>query len=230
MPKDPRPTMSFTDLVAKKNTDALKPFIDEQVRQAKSELARQQLAYFAPVMTRLSVLEQIAKDRFGYTKEQLTELSWDQEDIAFGCAKSDQPAEAGDHLRCTARFKLNGKASAEQVVVDNLDRPHPMTKSKKFLGETEALLIGHKTGETVPMPPPAPTVTDFTVEIHRVAKYPKPPVPTPQAAAPTPAAEATPPEASSASEAPAAPEQPSEGVPADNAPDALAADPSQGGN
>lgn len=189
MSKNPRPTLSFADLVGKTNRDALVPVIQQEVEKAKQVLARQQLSYFAPVMTRLAVLERLAKEKFGLSKEEMTQLSWDEEDIAFGVAKSEEPAERGDHLRVTSRHLHNGQQFVEQIIMNTLDVANAITKTKNFLGNTEELLIGHKAGETVTMPPPAEGVTEFTIEIHRVAKYPKAPAPV-EAATPaeTPAA------------------------------------------
>lgn len=198
MAKDPRPTDSFANLVGKANRDALKPFIQQEVAQARGELARQQLSYFAPVVTRLTVLERILQEKFGYTREQLTEISWDVEDTALGLVKTDEPAAEGDHVRLTANFKVNGRDKVEESIVDHLDQPHPITQQKKLLGDSEKLLIGAKTGDTVSMPSPVPGITDFTILVQRVSKHVDQEVP-PTEVAPV---EATAPEA-----APEAPPQ-----------------------
>jgi hypothetical protein len=167
MQKEPRPTMSFTDLVARKNTDALKPYIDQRINDLGMKLAQGQLQAFSPILLRLSALEQIAQEKLGETGESIGNRIVVLEDKALGIELVEGPAEAGDTVRYTIQagdqpetFKQTSRSLAQKFV-----SPEDQ--------QIQQAMVGLKTGESVSVELASMKKT-YKLVVERVSRKPRP--------------------------------------------------------
>jgi FKBP-type peptidyl-prolyl cis-trans isomerase (trigger factor) len=144
--KQAHPTASFADLVADAQLNRLKPFIAETVQVMGAQLARQQLASQANILTRLTVLEKLAKEKLGETDETLAARTADEEDSALSFVATTEPATEGNMVRVSLKAYEDGQKPSEdytRAVIRRLNVvPH------QFHPDIEAALVGMKAGES----------------------------------------------------------------------------------
>lgn len=144
--REAHPNQSFTDLVSQKNVEALKPFVFQMVQGMAAQLARQQLAATAGMLTRLSVLEELAKDKLGETDDSLAERVAVREDDALRLVASTEPAKEGDMVRVSLRGGVEGDVQNGEFVRAVLRKL--ATEPMQFHPELEKGIVGMSTGET----------------------------------------------------------------------------------
>jgi hypothetical protein len=144
--KQAHPTATFADLVAEAQLQALKPFIQETVQAMGGSLARQQLGSQANILTRLSVLEKLAKEKLGETDDSLASRTADEEDRALSLVQTPEAASEGNTVRISFRGYEEGQtpdAEFTRAVIRRLG-----SKPGQFNENIEEALIGMKAGET----------------------------------------------------------------------------------
>lgn len=164
--KEPHPTMSFTDLVAKKNTDTLKPYIDQQINQLGMKLAQGQLGALAPTLLRLSALEDVLKEKLGETDESLATRVVEMEDRALGVELSQDAAAAGDTVRYS--IQINGEGQLHKQTARNLGKPRTDSTPEQL--QIQQALIGLSAGEATVVEIPG---AKLKLLMERVSKAPK---------------------------------------------------------
>lgn len=198
--KAPHPTQSFAQLVGQESLSRLKPFIAEQVQVMGAQLARQQLTAMANTLTRLSVLEELAKEKLGETDDTLAERVADREDAALKMVPTGKPAEKGNQLRISFRGHEEGReATAEELEFTRATIRHLAVEPMQFPASVEEALLGasvgeirtvvvdtgssrhHKTGEEKKNPNML-----FEVRVDRISAKVQPPALAPAPEAPAP--------------------------------------------
>lgn len=148
--------------------EKFKEYIDAAIASEIQSLREAMLTLLAPTLTRLSVVENLAKEHFGLNDDAMKELFWDHEDQALRLTKSEEPAAAGDHLRVLIQ---EGTTPPQErlVYINSLCGATPA-----LVGTLEKELVGAKVGETREVNIPG---LDFKVQmiVRRICKRPAPP-------------------------------------------------------
>lgn len=96
---------AFAELVGEKNTEALKPFIAQQIKMLGSDLARHQLRAQGDLITNDGALRSLLYKKGVITENEFYEERFLIEDSALGYIESKEAAKLGDYCRISCRSK-----------------------------------------------------------------------------------------------------------------------------
>ncbi len=101
-------TKAFADKIGQANLEALKPYIDQQIKIMMQKLAQQQLAAIGEVLGQFSALKTLLQEKGVFTKEEILEAQFLLEEAAMGQVQSTEPVSKGDFLRVIYTVKAPG--------------------------------------------------------------------------------------------------------------------------
>ena len=141
--KRAQPQHSFQDLVAQATLEKFGPFIQGMVSQLGQRLAKAQSQAQQTLYTRLLVLEEVATEKLGVTKDELAQKVAQKEDAAEGF-ETAEVVEKGDRVRVSLRTKQKDAKEFQgesRHLVDNV------ASGDTFGEELEEAMLGLKAGE-----------------------------------------------------------------------------------
>ena len=123
----------------------LKPYINDQLKVIAQQLARQQLAAMADVLTRVSVLEDLTCKSAKVSKKDLQSLVMTKEDEAWGLKCKKTKAEKGDYLRVSVATREAERKEFEKPVDLHIKT---LATTYTVLNTVEDAMVGMKAGDT----------------------------------------------------------------------------------
>lgn len=166
MQKEPKPTMSFTDLVASKNQKALEPYINQKIEELSANLVNRLVQPLMALGNRLTVHDEVLIEKTGETAESLTERLYLVEDRMLGKSQVEDVAKPLDLVRVS--FKLEG---------GSLDLPlklHSLSQNinSPFEAEIHAAVDGMRPGESKTLNLDS-IKKSCLLTVHRVSRAPE---------------------------------------------------------
>ena len=151
-----RPTNSFAEMVGSAQTNALKPFIEQQVQMAVYQgiqsLSRPVLNHVQTVQQTQLAMLRLLKAGEAVTDDSMRETGMDIEDEALGLEVTTEASKEGDLIRIEFRSKLEDQEDfnpIETVQINALAVKNQAGQYQTGNEEVEKALLGSKASETV---------------------------------------------------------------------------------
>ena len=143
--KKPRATQSFEQMVSQAQLNALKPYIEEQVRENTARMIPMLTKMLADplsmVQNRLLSLEEV----MGVDKEALAHNLAKREDAALGLTEVEGPAKEGDSVRLEV---VTDGGDPDRILIQRLMHRNAQGQVQTTFEELEKAVIGLKVEES----------------------------------------------------------------------------------